>query len=233
MINRLNNCCLFFLSKKIVTYFCPQNNFINLLPMLAKAVVACLRIAFGVCGVDRSTAIRSRKTLSQRTWAQPTHRSHIQCETKFQNLAEISTPTIFNYQSQDGLGYTRYGFPDDWLHLNCSICWKKIRGKKMLKNSKNPNPICRRKKYVYVKQKCCIRYWFEESSESWMKPTKSHSISLKYIYKTCDGMNPNWTVEITKKNYRKIIAKQNWSKVARDWSSIIILAAIKSSENQQ
>lgn len=52
--------------------------------MLAEAVIACLWIAFGICCVDGSTATRSRETLSQRTGAQPTHRSRIRlCQLNF------------------------------------------------------------------------------------------------------------------------------------------------------
>lgn len=63
----------------ILTHFCPQNNVVNLLPMLAKWIVTSFWITFCICCVDGSTATRSRQTLSQWAWAQPTHRLHIRC----------------------------------------------------------------------------------------------------------------------------------------------------------
>ena len=100
----------------ITTHFCPQNNVINLLPMFAEAVIACLWIAFGVCGVDGSTATRSSETLSQRTGAQPTHRQRIRCGNlilisfyfhSFLSAQRLMINSISQYQFQFEI-YFRY-----------------------------------------------------------------------------------------------------------------------------
>lgn len=75
-------------------YLSPLNNLINLLPMLAKTVIACFWIAFGVGCVDGSTATRSRKTLPQWTCAQPTHGLHSRRQNFCWNPTICSRPEI-------------------------------------------------------------------------------------------------------------------------------------------
>lgn len=64
-------------------YLSPLNNLINLLPVLAKTVIARFWITFGIGCVDGSAAARSRKTLPQWTGAQPTHGLHIRARQIF------------------------------------------------------------------------------------------------------------------------------------------------------